>query len=129
MYYPSVYHSSLSSCCQASNLLIVFYSFDRTTFVLPDVNKQLQKLHSESDIICIPDLEDITQTTLILYSDTSDANLSNCASQGGFVIFLCGKSGKSSPLAWRSHQLKSVVKRSMAAETVNARRSCICSAP
>ena len=50
-------------------------------------NKQLQKLQSESGIICIPDLEDTTQTTQILYSDALHTNLSNCASQRGFVIF------------------------------------------
>ena len=65
---------------------------EATTNDVKQVNKQLQ---SESGIICIPDLEDITQTTLILYSDASHANLSNCASQGGFVIFFCGKNGKS----------------------------------
>ena len=51
-------------------------------------------LQSESGIIRIPDLEDITQTALILYSDASHANLSARESQGGFVIFLCGKKWK-----------------------------------
>ena len=90
-----------------------------TTNDVKQANKQLGKLQSESGIICISDLEDITQTTLILYSDASHANLSNCASQGGFVIFLCGKNGKSSSLVWTSHKLKRVVKSSMAAETMS----------
>ena len=89
---------------------------EATTNDVKQANKQLQKLQSESNIICIPDLEDITQTTLILYSDALHANLSNCTSQGGFVTFLCGKNGKSSSLVWTSHKLKRVVKSSMAAE-------------
>ena len=92
---------------------------EATTNDVKKANKQLQKLQSESGIICISDLEDITQTTLILYSDASHANLSNCASQGGFVIFLCGKNGKSSSLVWTSHKLKRVVKSSIAADTMS----------
>ena len=92
---------------------------EATTNDVKQSNKQLRKLQSESGIIYIPDLEDTTQTTLILYSDASHASLSNCASQEGFVILLCGKNGKSSPLVWTSHKLKRVVKSSMAAETMS----------
>ena len=79
----------------------------------------LQNLQSESGIIYMPDLEDITQTTLILYSNASHADLSNCASQGGFVIFLHGKNGKSSPSVWTLHKLIRKVKSTMAAETMS----------
>ena len=92
---------------------------EATTNDLKQANKQLRKLQSESGIICISDLEDTTQTTRILYSDASHANLSNCASQGDFVIFLCGKNGKSSSLVWTSHKLKRVIKSSMAGDTIS----------
>ena len=82
-------------------------------------NKQLWELQSESGIICIPDLESITQTALILYSDASHTNLSKCTSQKGFVIFVCGKNGKSSSLMWTRHKMKRVVKSSMATETMS----------
>ena len=90
---------------------------EATTNDVKQANKQLQKLQSESGIIRIPDLDDITQTALILYSEASRANLSKSVSQAGFVIFLCGKNGKSSPLVWTSHKMKSIVKSSMATET------------
>ena len=55
----------------------------------------------------------------LTYGQTCIAGKCNCAPQGGFVIFLCGKNGKSSPLMWTSHKLKKVVKSSMAAESMS----------
>ena len=104
---------SAFAACELSNRMK-----GATTNDVKQANKQLRKLQSESGFICIPDLEDITQATLILYSDASHANLSDCASQEGFLIFLCGKNGKSSSLVWTSHKLKRAVKSSMAAETM-----------
>ena len=64
-----------------------------------------------------PSLGNLESLYITCFSDASFANLKSGASQGGFVIFLCG-SEKFSPTAWKSRKLKRVVKSTLSAETL-----------
>ena len=92
---------------------------DATTTDVRCANKQVQKLQTESGAVCIPNIGDVRQSALYVYSDASFANLAGCGSQGGYVIFLKGENGKASPLVWTSNELKHVVKSPKAAETLS----------
>ena len=81
-------------------------------------NKQVRKMKSFLPVLCIPDIGNVKGATLIVYADSSHANLVNGGSQGGFIVFLKGENGKSVPLIWTSHKLKRVVKSAKAAETM-----------
>ena len=52
------------------------------------------------------------------YSDASFANLGDCGSQGGFVIFLPDENGHRCPIMWKSRKVRRVVKSTLAAETL-----------
>ena len=86
-------------------------------------NKQLQKLPDQCAKICLPDIGNICHSSLIVFSDTPHANLQNRKSQGGFIVFLQGENGKSSPLTWTSHKLKRVLKSAMAVETLSLQQA------
>ena len=92
---------------------------DATTTDVHCANKQVRKLQTESSAVCIPDIGDVHQSALYVYSDASFANLAGCSSQGGYVIFLKGENGKASTLVWTSNKLKRVVKSPKAAETLS----------
>ena len=81
-------------------------------------NKYLKNMQSKSVMVVIADTGDIKTSRLLVYSDSSHANLPKGASQGGFIIFLQGANKLTSPLSWKSHKLKRVVKSPMAAETM-----------
>ena len=85
------------------------------------LNKQIRKLKEglEQKKLFIPDIGDVTESTVVVYSDASHANLHDGGSQGGFIIFLQGVNDKSTPIGWKSHRLKRVVKSAMAAETMS----------
>ena len=91
--------------------------------MLDFANKQLRKLQDQCSKICIPDIGNICHASLIVFSDASHANLQHGESQGGFIVFLQGENGKSSPLTWTSHKLKCVVKSAMAAETLSLQQA------
>ena len=82
-------------------------------------NKQLRKLQDQCAKIRIPDIGNICHALLIVFCDTSHANLQNEESQGRFIVFLQDENGKSFLLTWTSHKLKCVVKSAMAAETLS----------
>ena len=69
-----------------------------TTTDIRRANKQVQKLQTESGVVCIPNIGDVRQSALYVYSDASFANLAGCSSQGGYVTFLKWENGKVSPL-------------------------------
>ena len=70
-------------------------------------------------MIRIPDVGSISEASIYTYCDSSFANLTDdCASQGGFIIFLVGRNGNAAPLIWTSHKLKRVVRSPKAAETL-----------
>ena len=53
--------------------------------------------------------------------------LKDVGPQGGFIIYLIGENSVSSPIMWKSKQLRRVVKNAMAAETliqVEAAKAC-----
>ena len=45
-------------------------------------------------------LGDISKAPIAIYTDASFVNLSDCGSQGGVAIFLCGENGDNAPLYW-----------------------------
>ena len=52
------------------------------------------------------------------FSDASFANLSDCHSQGGFIIFIVDENGKRCPIMWKSKKIRRVVHSTLAAETL-----------
>lgn len=69
--------------------------------------------------IFYPNLGDVLQLKLVLFSDASHANLPDgFSSAGGHIIFLLGENGKCCPLAWESKKIRRVVKSTLAAETL-----------
>ena len=62
-------------------------------------------------------LEILTYGKSKVYSDASHANLTNGASQGGFIVFIEGN-GRLSPLVWRSKKLDRVTKSPLASEAM-----------
>ena len=91
-------------------------------------NKNIQKAKREKSQICIPNLGDLNELSLIAYSDASFANLPDGGSQGGYIIFVVGKNGAYFPLHWQSKRIRRVVKSTQAAETlamVDLAEACI----
>ena len=82
-----------------------------TTKDMRNANKHLLKLQQDlNSKVIVPKIGDISQSSLVVYSDASHANLHDHGSQRGFIISLYGVNQKSSPLTWKSHKLKRVVK-------------------
>ena len=91
---------------------------DAITTDVCHTNKQVLKLQTESGAVRIPNIGDVHQSTLYVYSDASFANIAGCSSQGGYVIFFKGEHGKASPpLVWTSNKMKRVVRSPKIAET------------
>ena len=82
------------------------------------MNKTLKKAKKEKSQISIPDLGNLEKVKIVVYSDASFANLMDGGSQGGYVIFLQGETGKYLPISWQSKRIKRVVKSTLAAETL-----------
>ena len=80
-------------------------------------NKNIRKLKSTEVVLQFPSLGNLESLYITCFSDASVANLKSGASQGGFVIFLCG-SEKFLPIAWKSRKLKRVVESTSSAETL-----------
>ena len=59
---------------------------------------------------------DLSQSSVVVYSDASYGNLPDGSSQGGYVVFLKDKKGKCAPLAWSSSKIKRIVRSTLAAE-------------
>ena len=55
---------------------------------------------------------------IISYSDAAFANVEQCYSQGGHIVFLSSNAGVHAPIAWQSRKLKRVVKSTLSAETM-----------
>ena len=70
--------------------------------------KNIQKLKNTEVVLQFPSLGNLESLYITCFSDASFANLKSGASQGGFVIFLCGNE-KFSSIAWKSRNLKRVV--------------------
>ena len=90
---------------------------DATINDLKIANKNIRKLKSTEVVLPFPSLGNLESLYITCFSDASFANLKSGASQGGFVIFLCGNE-KCLPIAWKSRKLKMIVKSTLSAETL-----------
>lgn len=59
-----------------------------------------------------------SQSEIFAYSDAPFANLEDGKSQGGYIVFIKSKVCVNSPLSWRSRKIKTVVKSTVAPETL-----------
>lgn len=88
---------------------------------LIEANKCLRKACTFESSMYFPELGDSSKYKLVVYSDASHAGLPDgSSSAGGFVVFLVGENGNSSPLYWESKRMRRVVKSTLAAETLAA---------
>ena len=83
---------------------------------LIDANKVVKRVKTDQISLFFPVLTG--NVYLECYSDASFANLSDCGSQGGFIIFLADESGNKCPIMWKSRKVRRVVKSTLAAETL-----------
>ena len=82
-------------------------------------NKTVKRLKYEDCDILFPDLGNLNQLKLVVFSDASHANLPDgYSSAGGFIVFLVGSNKRCCPLAWEAKKMKRVVKSTLAAETL-----------
>ena len=63
-----------------------------------------------------PCLKNIEKARIVVYSDASYKNLTNCGSQGAHIILVCDEEDHCAPIQWQSKKVKRVVKSTMAAE-------------
>ena len=85
---------------------------------IKQANKNIVKAKKEKSRICIPNLGNLSELSIIAYSDASFANLEDGGSQGGYIIFVVGSNGNYFPLHWQSKRIRRVVKSTQAAETL-----------
>lgn len=81
-----------------------------------EANKAVKKLQSTKSKLVFPDVGDPKKLHVEVYKDASHASLPSGASQGAYIVFLCGN-GKVSPLTWKSKRLNRVTKIPLASET------------
>jgi len=98
--------------CAVSN-----YGKSPTVKNLHDANKAIDKVKKSSLKLVFPDLGNPDLWKVKVYSDASHANLSNGASQGGYLVFIEGN-GRLSPMVWRSKKLDRVTKSPLASEAM-----------
>ena len=81
--------------------------------------KAMNRVKSEDCFYIIPSgLGSVEDWSIKLYTDASLGNLENSNSTQSFIIFLCGKNGKSAPVAWNSSRLSRVLNIILKAETL-----------
>ena len=85
---------------------------------LRQANKNILKARKEKSKLCIPNLGDLNELSIVAFSDASFANLEDCGSQGGYIIFVVGSNGAYFPVHWQSKRIRRVVKSTQAAETL-----------
>ena len=74
--------------------------------------KLLIKLKAEPSYVCFPDLGDITEWTIIVYTDASHANVDQVFSCGGAVT-LISNGVRCAPICWRSGKIHRVVRSTL----------------
>ena len=82
-------------------------------------NKVLSRVKSESIVLTFKDMGDLSKAKFVCFNDSSFGNLCDGGSQGGYVIFLEGQNDNCSSLMWQSKKQHSVVRSTMAAETLS----------
>ena len=83
---------------------------------LMDANKVVKRVKTDQVSLFFPMLTG--DIHLLCFSDASFANMSDCKSQGGFIIFLADEKGKRCPIMWKSRKIRRVVGSTLAAETL-----------
>ena len=79
--------------------------------------KLLIKLKAELSYVYFLNLGDITEWTIVVYTDASNANVDQVFSCGGAVTFI--SSGKRcTPICWRSRKVHLVVRSTLGAESL-----------
>ena len=96
--------------CWVSN-----YGKNPTNRSLVEASKAVKKLQMSKTGLVFPPLGDPKLIKIVVYQDASHANLPNGASQGGYLVFLCGN-GRVAPISWTSTKLKRVTKSPLASE-------------
>ena len=82
------------------------------------LNKLIRKVNAVDLTLYFPQMSSLEKCTLECYTDASFANLADCGSQGGYIIFLRDERGKRCPIAWQSRKIRRVVKSTLDAETL-----------
>ena len=82
------------------------------------LNKVIERVTHDHMKVFFPRLQSLDACHLECFSDASFGNLSDCGSQGGFIVFLKDRSGKRCPLLWQSKKIRRVVKSTLSAETM-----------
>ena len=84
------------------------------------VNKLIRRLKYDQPLqLLYPNLGPVINWSLVVFTDASLSNNSDCYTQGGFLVLLVNiESRKVSILSWRSFKLRRVARSTLAAETL-----------
>ena len=96
---------------------------DATISDLIAANKTIKFIQNTPTYILVPKLH-LESLYIKLFADASFNNLHNGGSQGGFIVFICDKFNKITPIAWSSTKLKRVARSTLAAETLALTDGC-----
>ena len=88
-----------------------------TVRMIIEANRAVSKLKKSNVSLTFKKLGSPKDLSVEVYTDATHASLSDGSSQGGFVIFLKGKSGQTVPMSWRSRKIQRVTKSPLASET------------
>ena len=81
--------------------------------------KVLQKVKRKTTRITIPDMGDVNDWVLVVYTDAATRKIDEAFSVSGYVIFLVNrKTFAATPITWSSKKIERVVNSSLAAETL-----------
>ena len=103
--------------CAYYSCVVSNYGKEPTVREIVTANKAVKTMKSRDVRLSFPGLGDPKQISVISYSDASHANLPSGASQGGYIVFLCGR-GRILPFMWQSKKLNRVTKSPLASETM-----------
>ena len=100
---------------------VAYFTSRMSNLVLSDVhalNKMIRGLKTmPSCNITFMALSNPSEAVIYCFSDASLGNLEDGSTQGGYINFLGSKDGSMvSPLSWRSHRLKRVVRSTLAGD-------------
>ena len=89
-----------------------------TVAELLQLNKVIARIKTDNMRLYMPRMEKIEECHIECYSDASFANLPDCGSQSGVVIFIRDGNGRRCPVFWQSKKIRRVVKSTLSAETL-----------
>lgn len=94
---------------------------------IKQANRVVIKAKKKKSQIDIPDLENLKHFKIIAYHDASFANLIDGGSQGGYILFLVGRTNRYMPISWQSNHRR-IIKSTLAAKTlamIDASEACL----